>query len=219
MAKTAVYDLKRQSKGEIELSDEVFAAEVNEGLMYDVLKAQLASKRAGTAKTKGRAEVSGSTRKLYKQKGTGNARHGSIRAPIYVGGGQVHGPLPRSYAYRPPRKMRIGALRAALSLKLRDGQLTIVDSFALDEIKTKTLSGVLSALKVDAGSLIVDAKDNEKLRLSARNLPTHQFLPPEGVNLYDVLRHPHLVLTKNAVAALEARFADAPSATSGSKDA
>lgn len=205
MAKTAVYDLKRQSKGEINLADEVFAADVNEGLMYDVLKAQLASKRSGTAKTKTRAEVSGSSRKVYKQKGTGGARHGNIRAPIYVGGGGVHGPLPRSYAYRPPRKMRIGALRAALSLKLRDGQLTVVDSFALDEIKTKTLRGVLETLQVDAGSLIVDAKANEKLRLSVRNLDTHQFLPPEGVNLYDILRHPHLVLTRDAVAALEAR--------------
>jgi large subunit ribosomal protein L4 len=209
MAKTAVYDLKRQSKGEINLADEVFAAEVNEGLMYDVLKAQLASKRSGTAKTKTRAEVAGSTKKVYKQKGTGGARHGNIRAPIYVGGGQVHGPLPRSYAYRPPRKMRIGALCAALSLKLRDGQLTVVDSFKLDEIKTKTLRGVLETLKVDTGSLIVDAKANENLRLSVRNLDTHQFLPPEGVNLYDVLRHPHLVLTKDAVAALEARCKEA----------
>ena len=209
MAKTAVYDLKRQSKGEINLADEVFAAEINEGLMYDVLKAQLASRRSGTAKTKNRAEVSGSTRKLYKQKGTGNARHGSIRAPIYVGGGQVHGPVPRSYAYRPPRKMRIGALCSALSMKLREGQLTVVDSFKLDEIKTKTLRGVLATLKVDAGSLIVDAKDNENLRLSVRNMDTHTYLPPEGVNLYDILRHPHLVLTKDAVAAIEARCKEA----------
>jgi large subunit ribosomal protein L4 len=117
----------------------------------------------------------------------------------------MHGPVPRSYAYRPPRKMRIAALSGALSLKLKEGTLTIVEDFQLDEIKTKKLVGVLSALKVDKGSLIVAEKGNDKLRLSAANLQGHQVLPPEGVNLYDVLRHPHLVLTKSAAKALEAR--------------
>ncbi|MDD9934740.1 MAG: 50S ribosomal protein L4, partial [Myxococcales bacterium] len=108
--------------------------------------------------------------------------------------------------YRPPRKMRLGAMRSALSLKLKEGKLTVVDSFELPEIKTKALAGVLSALQVDAGTLIVDADSNDKLRLSARNMGDNQFLPPEGVNLYDVLRHPNLVLTKDAVAALQSRL-------------
>jgi large subunit ribosomal protein L4 len=204
--KLPVYNLKRESVGEIDLADDVFGAEVNEALLYDVLKAQLASRRAGSAKTKGRAEVAGSTRKLYRQKGTGNARHGAIRAMLYVGGGKAHGPQPRSYAYRPPRKMRAGALRSALSLKLKEGQLTVVDKFELSDIKTKQLASVLSTLQVDKGSLIVDTQGNDKLRLSIRNIPNNSYLPPEGVNLYDVLRHPHLVLTKTAVAALVTRL-------------
>lgn len=206
MAKVNVYNLKRESVGELELADEIFGADVNEALIYDVLKAQLASRRAGSASTKTRSDVSGSTRKLIRQKGTGGARHGSIRAMLYVGGGKAHGPKPRSYAYEPPRKMRQGAIRSALSLKLKEGSLTVVDKFELGEIKTKALAGVLKTLQVDTGSLIVDAVGNEKLRLSIRNLPKASFLPPEGVNLYDVLRHPHLVLTKDAVAALQTRL-------------
>ena len=206
MAKVKVLNLRAENVGEIELADEVFGADVNEPLLYEVLKAQLASKRSGSANTKTRSEVAGSSKKIYKQKGTGRGRHGSIRAPNFVGGGQQHGPKPRSYAYRPPAKMRAGALRSALSLKLKEGRLTIVDSFALDEVKTKSLANVLAVIKVAKGSLIVDQKDNEKLRLSARNLDTHQFLPPEGVNLYDLLRHEHLVLTKHAVTALVERI-------------
>ena len=205
MAKVSVYNLQKNPVGEIELSDAVFGAEVNEPLMYDVLKAQLASRRAGSAKTKTRPEVSGSTRKLYRQKGTGAARHGAIRAAQYVGGGRVHGPQPRDYSYRPPRKMRAGALASALSLKLKQGQLFVVDGFQLSEVKTKQLASILKAF--DAGSsLIVDGKANDKLRLSARNLEKSQFLPPEGVNLYDILRHEHLILTKDAVTELQNRL-------------
>jgi large subunit ribosomal protein L4 len=206
MAKVDVYNLKRESIGQLDLADDVFGADVNEALLYDVLKAQLASRREGSAKTKGRSEVAGSTCKLYRQKGTGAARHGGIRAMQYVGGGKAHGPQPRSYAYRPPQKMRAGALRSALSLKLKEGKLTVVDSFVLADIKTKQLAGVLRTLQVDKGTLIVDAKGNENLRLSIRNIPNNTYLPPEGVNLYDVLRHAHLVLTKDAVAALVSRF-------------
>jgi large subunit ribosomal protein L4 len=206
MPKVKVYNLRREEAGEIELADDVFAAEVNEALIYDIVKAQLASRRAGTAKTKGRAEVRGSSRKLYKQKGTGRARHGSIRAQQYVGGGKAHGPVPRSYAYRPTRKMRLGALKSALSLKLAEGQLTIVDDFQLQEAKTKGLANVLSVLNVDAGALLVDVGVNDNLRLSARNLPNSQYLPPEGVNVYDLLRFEHLVLTRGAAAAIQKRF-------------
>ncbi|HEY6880632.1 MAG TPA: 50S ribosomal protein L4 [Polyangiales bacterium] len=207
MPKVKVYNLRREESGEIELADDVFGAEVNEALLYDIVKAQLASRRAGTAKTKGRAEVRGSSRKLYKQKGTGRARHGSIRAQQYVGGGKAHGPQPRSYAYRPTRKQRLGALKSALSLKLQEGTLTIVDNFQLQEVKTKGLVEVLGALKVSDGVLLVDLL-NENLQLSARNLPNSQFLPPEGVNVYDLLRHEHLVLTRDAAAAITKRFSE-----------
>lgn len=207
MPKVKVYNLRREEAGEIELADDVFGAEVNEPLLYDIVKAQLASRRAGTAKTKGRAEVRGSSRKLYKQKGTGRARHGSIRAQQYVGGGKAHGPQPRSYAYRPTRKQRLGALKSALSLKLKEGQLIIVSDFQLQEVKTKGLATVLGALQVGAGALLVDVV-NENLQMSARNLPNSQFLPPEGVNVYDLLRYEHLVLTRDAAAAIQKRFSE-----------
>ncbi len=205
MPKVKVYNLSKKGVGEIDLSDDVFDAKVNENLFYDVLKAQLATHRKGAASAQTRAEVSATKRKLYKQKGTGNARHGARSAPIFVGGGTVHGPKPRDFGYRPPRKMRLGALKGALSLKLREGRLLVVKDFELKEIKTKKLADVLAKLKVDNGALIVDGKENEKLRLSARNLQNHSVLPPEGVNLYDLLRHEHLVLTQTAVEALEAR--------------
>jgi large subunit ribosomal protein L4 len=206
MAKVSVYNLDRKQIGEVDLSDEVFSAEVNEGLMYDVLKAQLASRRSGTSNSKARAEVSGSTRKLIRQKGTGGARHGASRAPIMVGGGKSHGPKPHSWAYEPPRKMRAGAMRSALSLKLKEGNLTIVDAFELPEVKTKRIAGVLKTLGTSPTSLVVDAKGNDKLRLSIRNMAGSQYLPPEGVNLYDVLRHEHLIITKQAAVALADRF-------------
>ena len=205
MPKVKVHNLSGNAVGEIELSDSVFDATVNEAVLYDVLKAQLASKRIGAASAQTRAEVTATKRKMYTQKGTGNARHGSRRAPIFVGGGTVHGPKPRDFGYRPPRKMRLGALKGALSLKLREGQLRVVQDFELAEIKTKKLVEVLGKLEVAKGALIVDGKNNDNLRLSARNLQNHSVLPPEGVNLYDLLRHEHLVLTQTAVEALEAR--------------
>ncbi len=206
MPSVSVYDLNRQPVGECELSEAVFGVRPNEGLMWDVLKAQLASRRRGTHKAKTRGEVAGSTRKLYRQKGTGRARHGSIRAPIFVGGGKALGPRPRDYGYRPPRKMRLGAMRSALSLRLQEGGLIVLDAFELEQIKTKRAAEVLARLGAMPSALVVDAAENETLRKSVRNLPSHGFLPPEGVNLYDVLRHQHLVLTRRALEALEARF-------------
>ena len=205
MPKVTVYNLDMKSVGEVELSDEIFGAQVNEDLFYEVLKAQLASRRQGSANTKNRSVVAGTTHKLYRQKGTGGARHGNKKAPSFVGGGRAHGPKPRSYAYRPPRKMRLGALRSALSLKLQEGRLLVIDDFTLEAVKTKRLASVLGTLEVNKSAIIVDDASNENLRLSARNLPKHQFLPPEGVNLYDLLRHEHLVVTKQAVEALQAR--------------
>jgi large subunit ribosomal protein L4 len=205
MAKIDVFNLDRQKVGELELADEVFAVEVKEHLLHEVVTAQLASRRAGTHAAKERSAVQGSKKKLYKQKGTGNARHGAIRAPIYVGGGRAHPPRPQDWSYRPPRQVRAGALRSALSLIFKEGRLTVVDQLALSEPKTKRLASVLATLKADGPTLVVDNGENQNLRLSIRNMDRSQFLPPEGVNVYDLLRHDHLVLSRDAAKALEAR--------------
>lgn len=206
MAKIDVFNLQREKVGDLELADEVFATEIKEHLFQEVVVAQLASRRAGTKAAKERSAVSGSSKKIYKQKGTGQARHGSIRAPIFVGGGRAHPPKPQDHSYRPPRQVRIGALRSALSLILKEGRLTVVDAIELGEVKTQKLAGVLETLKAGyKKTLVVDDKGNENLRLSIRNMEKNQFLPPEGVNVYDLLRHDHLVLSKGAVKALEER--------------
>jgi large subunit ribosomal protein L4 len=211
MATIDVYNMKREKVGSLELADEVFATEIKEHLFYEVVKAQLASRRQGTAAAKNRSAVSGSTKKLYKQKGTGRARHGSIRAPVYVGGGRAHPPRPRDWSYRPPQQVRVGALKSALSKLHKEGRLVVVDRLELAEVKTKNLVTALEALQQSAellkkkSALVVDAAGNEKLRLSIRNCKDHQFLPPEGVNVYDLLRHDTLVLSKDAAKALEER--------------
>lgn len=203
--KVDVFNLKREKVGELELAEEVFGAEIKDHLFHEVVVAQLASRRAGTKAGKERAAVSGSSSKVYKQKGTGNARHGSVRAPLYVGGGRAHPPKPQDFSFRPPRKVRLGALRGALSLLLKEGRITIVDSIELEAIKTKAFASVLSALQTNGKTLVVDDKSNENLRLSIRNMPANQFLPPEGVNVYDLLRHDHLIVSKQAAKAIEAR--------------
>src|ERR1700710_1940087 len=147
MAKIDVFNLKREKVGDLELADEVFATEIKEHLFHEVVVAQLASRRAGTHAAKERSAVSGSSKKIYKQKGTGRARHGSIRAPIYVGGGRAHPPRPRDWSYRPPQKVRQLALTSALSKFAKDGNLVIVERFELAEIKTKSLLGALATLK------------------------------------------------------------------------
>jgi large subunit ribosomal protein L4 len=205
MAKFDVLNMKGEKVGSIDLADEVFGAEVREHLFYEIVKAQLASKRQGTQCAKNRSAVSGSTKKLFKQKGTGRARHGSLRAPIFVGGGQAHPPRPRDWSYKPPRRARALALTSALSKFGKEGRLLVVDRFDLAEIKTKTLLSALVTLKAKAKTLVVDSQDNEKLRLSIRNCEEHQFLPPEGVNVYDLLRHDTLILSKDAAKALEQR--------------
>jgi len=210
MAKAPVLNLNSEKVGEIDLADTVFGVqEINQALFYEVVKAQLASRRSGTHAAKGRSGVSGSKKKIYKQKGTGNARHGDRRAPTFVHGGQAHPPIPRSYAYRPPRSVRIGALRHALSLYLKDQRLTVVEKWEVSEVKTKPISQALDKLNAKGGSVIVvDAATNDNLRLSARNIGNAIFLPPEGVNVYDILRHDHIVLTQQAARALEQRLAE-----------
>jgi large subunit ribosomal protein L4 len=201
-----VFNLKRDKVGSITLRDDVFGVEVAEQLLHEVVIAQLASKRAGTHAAKERAGVRGSSHKIYKQKGTGRARHGSIRAPLFVGGGRAHPPKPQDFARRPPRRVRLAALKSALSLLVKEGRLTVVEDFQLTEIKTKALFAVLGVLKPEQKkTLVVDAKENDNLKLSIRNMATNSFLPPEGVNVYDLLRHDHLVLSRAAVEALEAR--------------
>ncbi len=205
MAKIDVFNMKREKVGSVELADEVFGAEVKEHLFYEVVKAQLASRRQGTQCAKNRSAVSGSTKKIYKQKGTGGARHGSKRAPLFVGGGRAHPPRPRDWSYRPPREVRVGALRSALSKFVKEGRLVVVDRFELAEIKTKALIGALTTLKALKKALVVDSSTNENLKLSIRNSKDHAFLPPEGLNVYDLLRHDTLVLSQDAAKAIEQR--------------
>jgi large subunit ribosomal protein L4 len=196
MPKLDVFNLKREKVGEIDLADDVFATEVKEHLFQEVVSAQLSSRRAGTHAAKERAAVRGSSAKIFKQKGTGNARHGTIRA---------HPPRPRDYGYRPPRQVRAIALKGALSLLVKEGRFLVVDSMDIGEIKTKKLAGVLTALQAKKKTLVVDDGANENLRLSIRNLETSCFLPPEGVNVYDLLRHDTLIVSKDAALKLQAR--------------
>ena len=205
MPKLDVYNLKHEKVGEIELADEVFAAEVKLHLIHEVITSQLASKRAGTRAGKERAAVRGSSTKIYRQKGTGRARHGSIRAPIFVGGGRAHPPKPQDWTHRAPRRVRQGALTSALSILVKEGRLKVVDGFELEEAKTRQLALVLKALEAPNGALLVDGSSNEKLKLSIRNMESNHFLPPEGVNVYDLLRHQHLIVSKTAAKAIEAR--------------
>lgn len=201
MATLPIYNLNREEVGSIEVSDNVFAVEVNHHLFYEVVKWQLAKRRAGTASTKGRSEVAGGGRKPYRQKGTGRARQGSRRAPNHVGGGVVHGPRPRSYAYRINKKVRRGALRSALSLRASQGRLIVVQDIELAEPKTKVAAGIFGRL-ADGNALVVDGP-NRNLQLSVRNLPKVKYLNADGFNLYDVLKHQYLVLSEPVVRRLE----------------
>jgi large subunit ribosomal protein L4 len=198
MAKLDLKNISGASVGSIDLDDAVFGVDVHEHLLWEVVKWQLAKRRAGTASTKRLGEVRGTSKKIWKQKGTGQARHGSRQAAQFVGGGSVFGPKPRSYEYTMPRKAKKLALRSALSLRLKENKLVVVDEFATDG-KTKSVVSALTALSTGKKALIVDAKGNENLIRGARNLPTSQWIAPEGINVYDILRHETVVLTKAAV--------------------
>ena len=193
-----VIDLSNQKVGTLDLSDSVFSAPVNEALLYEAVRHYLASLRRGTAKTKTRHEVSGSGKKLWRQKGTGRARMGSIRSPLWRHGGTVHGPQPRSYAYHLPRKMQLGALRSALSAKLRDGELRIVREFVLEEPKTKLIRKALDTIEAKRTVLLVDASDNRNLALSSRNLEGVKLVSSREVNVYDLLGHEQVLLSEAA---------------------
>jgi large subunit ribosomal protein L4 len=193
-----VYDLNNHKVGELELADEVFAAEVNEHLLYEAVRHYLACRRRGTHKTKTRAEVSGGGRKPWRQKGTGRARHGSIRSPLWRHGGTVHGPAPRDYSYRLPRKMLLGALRSALSAKLRDGELKVIRSFDLPDHKTRTVKAVLERLQAARTVLLVDNDGRRNLILGSRNLPGVTLLSSRELTTYDVLGHEQVLLSEAA---------------------
>ena len=193
-----IVDLSNQKVGEVELADEVFGAEVNDALLYEAVRHYQAAHRAGTHKTKVRSEVAGSGKKLWKQKGTGRARMGSIRSPIWRHGGTVHGPVPRDYSYKLPRKMLLGALRSALSAKLRDGELKIVQAFAFADHKTKSAQATLKTLEVSRKVLVVDNGENRNLDLGLRNLKSVTLLPTRAVNAYHLLGHDRVLLSEAA---------------------
>jgi large subunit ribosomal protein L4 len=209
MAKLSLIDLSGNDVGQVDVDDAVFGAEVKEHLLWEVVRAQRAKRRAGTANAQTRAEVSCTKAKIYKQKGTGNARHGSRRANVFRGGGVTHGPRPRSYAFDVNKKVVAGALRSALSLRAQAGDLVVVKAFegpAGDGTpKTRALASVLGKISAPK-ALLVDQADNRWLQLSARNLSDAAYLADGGLNVYDILRYPKLLISEASLRRLEERL-------------
>ncbi|HEY0078602.1 MAG TPA: 50S ribosomal protein L4 [Pyrinomonadaceae bacterium] len=207
MPTVKVRNLRNEEVGDVELSDTVFGAEVNEHLIHAAVKAYLANARQGTVGTKTRGDVSGSGRKLWKQKGTGRARIASLRSPLWKGGGSVHGPQPtRNWSHNLPKKMRRGALRSALSARLSEGNLVVLDSFTLGAAKTKEFVGALTALGLEGKTLIVDTMENENLLLASRNVKRAKVVSSRSLNIYDLLYHEKLVLSRAAAEELSERL-------------
>jgi large subunit ribosomal protein L4 len=202
MAKIAVFDISRKQVSERELLDEVFNTDVKEYLLHDMVRYQLAARRQGTAKVKGRGEIRGGGKKPFRQKGTGNARQGTVTAPNHVGGGVVFGPTPRDYSFKLNRKVKQSALRSALSARFKDECMTVVNSLELEQISTKGFAAVLDRFELKKALIVVDG-ENTNLELSARNLPFVKILRAEGVNVYDILKYPNLVMTEAAVDQIE----------------
>jgi large subunit ribosomal protein L4 len=199
MPKVDVVDLNNQKVGEIELSDTVFGVEVKKHLIYESVRHHLAGLRSGSAKTKVRWEVAGSGKKLWRQKGTGRARVGSVRSPLWRHGGTTHGPVPRDYSYRLNKKMLLGALRSALTAKLQAGKLKVVADLAPEDHKTKSMAGALNRLEADRSVLLVaTAEPNRNLELSSRNLVGVKLVATKDVTTYDLLAHKHVVLSEAA---------------------
>jgi large subunit ribosomal protein L4 len=190
--------LNNEKVGEMELADAVFGAEVNDALLYEAVRHYQACERAGTHKTKVRREVAGSGKKLWKQKGTGRARVGSIRSPIWRHGGTSHGPRPRDYSYKLPHKMVVGALRSALSAKVRDGELKVVETFDFADHKTKLAKSTLAKLEARRTVLVVDNGENKNLALGLRNLQGVTLMPTKDVNAYHLLGHQSVLLSAAA---------------------
>ena len=207
MPSVEVVDLNNSVVGSLELADEVFAAPVNEDLIYEAVRHSQAALRSGTAKTKTRHEVSGSGKKLWRQKGTGRARMGSIRSPLWRHGGTVHGPQPKDYSYKLPRKMLLGALRSALSAKLRDGELRVVQAFSLADHKSKAMRAVLNLLGAPKTVLLVDNEENHNLALGSRNLAGVKLVSSKDISVYDLLGHAGVLMSENAAKKLSEALA------------
>ncbi|MFC2740772.1 50S ribosomal protein L4 [uncultured Selenomonas sp.] len=203
MPKVAVYNSANQQVGDIELNDSVFGVEMNAGLVHQAVVMQLASRRLGTHATKTRGLVRGGGRKPWRQKGTGRARSGSTRSPLWVGGGTVFGPQPRSYAFRMPKKQRRLAIKCALSDKVASGDFIVLDDLQFDVPKTKSVVKMLGDFGVDAKSLIITLDENENVELSSRNIPGVKAINTMGLNVYDILNHTKLFITKAAIEKIE----------------
>ena len=198
MPKVDVVDLNNEKVGEIELSDQVFAAPINKALLYEAVRHHTACQRRGTAKTKVRREVAGSGKKLWRQKGTGRARVGSVRSPLWRHGGTTHGPVPRDYGYKLPRKMTLGALRSALTAKLQDGELKVVQAFTFPDNKTKAVRAALDKLEARKTVLLVESDENRNLTLGARNLAGVTLVAGREVSVYDLLGHKWVLMSEAA---------------------
>lgn len=206
MPTVPVYNIQGSQVGEIALNDQVFGAKVNKALLHEAVTMQLASRRLGTVAVKTRSMVRGGGRKPWRQKGTGQARHGTRRSPIWTGGGIVFGPMPRDYDYNLPKKARRQALRSALSAKVEAGEMIVVDSLPISEPKTKTMVNILENLKANK-AIIVTVEYEDSVNKSARNIPGVITLTSDGINVYDLLAHDHLVITKDAVSKVEEALA------------
>lgn len=203
MPTVKVRNTKNEEVGEVELSDAVFGAPLNEPLIHAAVRNYMANARQGTSATKTRGDVSGAGRKLWKQKGTGRARIASLRSPLWKGGGNTHGPQPRDWSYNMPKKMRQGALRSALSERVREGNVFVVEGWGLDKPKTKEFAQSLATLGLAGKTLIVDSLENDNLLLSARNMRQTKVVNSFGLNIYDLLYHDQLVLSRDAANELE----------------
>lgn len=202
MATVTIYDQDKKQVGEREIADAVFNAEVKDYLLHDMVRYQLAARRQGTAAVKNRSAVAGGGKKPYRQKGTGNARQGTTRAPHFVGGGVVFGPQPRSYAFKLNRKVKKAALCSALSARYQAEKITVIKEFNLEAISTKAFSQLINKFELEGALVVIDQAD-AKVELSARNLRNVKVLRAEGVNVYDILKYPNLVLTDAAVSEIE----------------
>jgi large subunit ribosomal protein L4 len=207
MPKVAMYNVSGQQVSEIELSDNIFGVEVNEHVLYEVVKNQLANKRQGTQSAKTRAEVRGGGRKPWKQKGTGRARVGSIRSPLWIGGGTVFAPKPRDYSYTIPKKVRRLAMKSALTSKVNSNELIVLDELKLDSPKTKEMVNILKNLNVDKKALIVIGEKSEAVIKSAKNIPGVQTALVNTINVYDILKYDKFIITKDAVEKVEEVYA------------
>lgn len=203
MPKVAVYNVSGEQVSEITLNDNVFGVEVNEHVLYEVVKNQLANKRQGTQSVKTRAEVRGGGRKPWRQKGTGRARHGSIRSPLWVGGGVTFAPKPRDYSYTLPKKVRRLAMKSALTSKVNNNELIVLDELTLEVPKTKEMVNILKNLKVGKKALIVLGERDETVIKSAKNIPGIETISVNTLNVYDILKYDNFIITKDAVQKVE----------------